>query len=557
MKDAQHFREASRLLNKYKLSNLLGVSSALSLLEVYPSENVKSFRINSSLNQVKTNLFAKAIFNSNSREYKSKLLKSKDFIKVFNHLTDSMSKSSLLDEVDLSSKETAHDFIISLAVPQHWFQKSKIDESVGLYNLLYSEIPDKYTQTLKSEPYDTVNLSSLFEDKFGLNIQIYFLIGLAIIAFYSNVHGKIAKLNSSEAAHLEKTYKSNYLGHVARRDVLVKYLERVSKKYNEFYFTPEALSKDMPYFSTEDVKKFLEITSAEPKKISSLRLKKEFKRGHISDSLHPLELFPVVNIEDRYIVPDYRIYNIALTQILPFRILEKVNVNEYRQTLGKIQEIYIQEIINDRLPRVQIIPEIEYIRDGTQFKGPDLTLFEGDKAILIESKAKEITLDTRMYAASESLFSDLEGAIKAIVKLKEKKFPDLINKHSAYRKYFQQIDKIKNNPPIFVCIIGESVMGIQELIQNEIKRNSSFELVNFGFKFCFLDIIAFSKAVEIASHNPKVSLYSILCEFYDNSVDIDSTKPLSASFSEHEYDSSKTFLSHSFDRLIIKFRDSY
>ena len=259
---------------------------------------------------------------------------------------------------------------------------------------------------------------------------------------------------------------------------------------------------------------------------------------------------------DKYLIPNFRYFDIACTELLRFALQDLYENNEYNEIMGSIQERYISELISSQLSKIEIIPEKKYKKSGSHYMGPDLTLIEGNNLIAIESKAKHITLDTRLAFHSKYLIDDLSNSFQALQKLDNEKIPDILGIENVYTTWKIKIEKTKSNIPISVIIIGEGVISMQEIINSYLRSNPEYFLNNLKYPYCIIDIVHFNNAVEIAKSN-KLSLYNLLNEYWKSGKE---TKPKTSSaeeFCKRNYDMTESYSFKFFRELILKAKSYY
>lgn len=555
----REFKKAYTYLNKYNLKNLWGISSALSLLEFYTNDNALKHQLSPVVNSVKLNLFTKAIIHSKSRDYKEPKVKSSTLIKVFNQLGEALPKPDDIENWDIKTKEDLHDALMSLFISQQWFQRIEINERAGILYELYHNIPVENEKFLKERHQDRyVHISESIKEDLGIKLENYICIGFALFLFYQAKHKQLCKTLPHIRQELKSAINSKFLSKKKRGKFFSSFVNKNTERTSKFYFTIDELSSQFKFIESLDKKdfnNFLRLLSITPKEVGKIRSKKRFNKGQISQSLNPLEERPILRIGNEYVIPDLRIFMITLTSILTYELSKQYDDLRVREVYGSIQELYINKVLSKRLNNVTLIPEQTYQRDGTEFKGPDLTVIENDQLILIESKAKRTTLDSRVYGRSEFVLSDLERPIKAVKKLKEKKLKDLYKGLPQYSDWQSKLNATKGSEPIFVCVLEEAIMGLQEFVINEAKRNPNFELSDFGDKYCFMDLFTFTKAVEIVSQNKDLLLSDVLKNYYMKAKRLDSNEGTSDMFDDFDIEYEKSYANQKFLNLIDKLRN--
>lgn len=553
------FKKAYSYLNKYNLKNLWGISSALSLLEFYSNDKALKHQLSPVVNPVKLNLFTKAIIHSKSRNYKEPNVDSSTLIKVFNQLGEALPKPDDIENWNIKTKEDLHDTLMSLFVSQQWFQRLEINERAGILYELYHNLPEENEEYLKEQHHNRyAHIPESIEDDLGIKLENYICIGFALFLFYQTKHKQLCKTSPRIRQELKSAINSKYLSKKKRGKFFSSFVNKNTERTSKFYFTIDELSSQFEFIEIldkTDFKNFLNLLSTTPKEIGKIRFKKRFNKGQISQSLNPLEERPIIRIDNEYIIPDIRIFMIALTSILTYEISKLYDDFRFREVYGSIQELYIKKVLSKGLGNATLIPEQTYQRNGTEFKGPDLTILENDQLILLESKAKRTKLDSRVYGRSEFVLSDLERPIRAVKKLKEKKLEDLYKGLPQYSDWQTKLDATKDSEPIFVCVMEEAIMGLQEFVTNEAKRNPNFALSDFGYKYCFMDVFTFTTAVEIVSQNKDLLLSDVLKNYYMKAKRLDSNEGTSDMFDNYDIDYEKSFANQKFVGLINKLQN--
>ena len=324
-----------------------------------------------------------------------------------------------------------------------------------------------------------------------------------------------------------------------------------------FIFSSEELVNAFNFINKNEMTAFFKLISRSITDLRELNKEPQYQKGHISERLSPLERFPVIRLYgDKYLIPNFRYFDIACTELLRFALQDLYENNEYNEIMGSIQERYISELISSQLSKIEIIPEKKYKKSGSHYMGPDLTLIEGNNLIAIESKAKHITLDTRLAFHSKYLIDDLSNSFQALQKLDNEKIPDILGIENVYTTWKIKIEKTKSNIPISVIIIGEGVISMQEIINSYLRSNPEYFLNNLKYPYCIIDIVHFNNAVEIAK-SIKLSLYNLLNEYWKSGKE---TKPKSSSaeeFCKRNYDMTESYSFKFFRELILKAKSYY
>jgi hypothetical protein len=211
-----------------------------------------------------------------------------------------------------------------------------------------------------------------------------------------------------------------------------------------------------------------------------------------------LERFPVVWLSDtEVVIPNVRYLYRSFADIIHFSLWEEKLPN-YDQVRGGLQELYLQVLIETRLPGVVVISERPYQRGKQSVKSADLTLIEDDRLILVESKAQRIRAETRLNMLPDNLLDNLRGAVEAIEK-SEAKITDLYAGIPEFRNVQATIDQTRNRPLICVAVVGEEIAMMGEVIRELERSYPNYPLAGTKGLYCILGIDTFERAVEVAA----------------------------------------------------------
>ncbi|HEX3526631.1 MAG TPA: hypothetical protein VH988_06160 [Thermoanaerobaculia bacterium] len=300
-------------------------------------------------------------------------------------------------------------------------------------------------------------------------------------------------------------------------------------------FTPERLTRTLikqPSWQGFDqqFRIFLGLFSATTTELrQNTSERPEFRLGWISNRLSPLERHPIVRLskEDgahEFIVPNVAHFLKSFSAAIDYALLTEFG-SPYSQLRGALLELYVRCLVEDRLPRLIVIPETTYNKE--ERRGPDLTLIDRElgRIVLIEVKGRRILLTTRLNMTEEGLRENLADSHEALRKL-PRKLADLYAGLPEYRAYQEAIDSTRGSPPIFVTILSEGVYSMGELAR-EMGTNPGDPLYNYPFPYCVIALDVFERGVEIANrtNEPLPSLLqthwerSLRREYYNSGAD--------------------------------------
>lgn len=270
------------------------------------------------------------------------------------------------------------------------------------------------------------------------------------------------------------------------------------REWQPRFILPVSLTEERTHLT-----RFFELFARTTRQLRELRQNDlVYRSGGIARRLSPLERYPVVWISNTEIViPNVRYLYRSFADIIHFSLLEE-KIPSYDPVRGGLQELYLHVLLETRLPGITIMPERSY-RRGKQFvKGADLTLTEGDRLILIESKAKRMRAETRLGMLPEELLKDLGGAVEAIGK-SEGKIVELYAGIPEFADVQTIIDQTRNKSPITVAVLGEEITMMGEVINEFMKSYPDYPLSGTKGLYCILGIDAFERAVEVAATTGK------------------------------------------------------
>lgn len=142
-------------------------------------------------------------------------------------------------------------------------------------------------------------------------------------------------------------------------------------------------------------------------------------------SFNPLFRHPIVQVGNRYIAPSTGLLVQAFTSGIYYALLDdflgdRTKVTGYTSMVGRIFEQYVGEELSSFLTGKELRPAVRY---GAGWDGPDWTIIEGNRAVLIECKSGRLSKAERErgdIAAVRARLKEKGGIIEAIAKLPEK-----------------------------------------------------------------------------------------------------------------------------------------
>src|SRR6202158_296067 len=482
--------EAANLLSRTNLDQTWMLVSLLSLMDSLPQSNDDHLLLFPMLNLEKVRLLSAAVLASKSLSYKTQDLSPNQFTALLNYVN-----AALGDVESLEAKRPLNDmggsdlffrfFFANLGNVQIHYQDIRFQERVGRLIAMF--------ETLPLTPPSRIS---------------------------AGVWGRLKQ------AHAESASKVN----------LIQYLFSLCKVYGprlaltvEMQPPPDLVT---PY--RDIIPRFMRIFARTTRELRDLmQTDKAYRQGTIAHRLSPLDRYPVVWLDKhRAIVPNYRFLYRNITDIMHFALREAVTW--YDELRGGLQELYLHALLEAKLPAVIIIPERAYRRGKESVRGPDLILVEGDHLLLVESKARRFTVETRFSMTPQLLLSNLKGAIDSIVALQDK-HAELSKGLPEYHNVQAVLDRARDTAPLFLSIVGNEVSMMGEMLRGLEQHDPDFPLTGFKHQWDILGIDGFERAVEFAASS-KRSLRAVIEEHIARSKVVEHGTPAADLFGTIEPD---------------------
>jgi hypothetical protein len=464
-------------------------------------------------------LFDHAVLASRAADYKADNLTSKDLPYVWNHLTGALDTDEL-DQAAESADEKVLRFFATRANFQLRFQRGNLREQLGRTFAMYDVMPTENEEKLRARHGSNfVNLPAEIRRRFGLSVQDYLMIGFGVFTLYMGRYDKHFKITDADRKYMKKEQNVGLRGDEARARVFGKTIDQAKRTPGGLVFGAENLiMKGSPTFCAERIGAFLRMVSAPTQKLREMiRDEPVFSQGYLSDRVSPLERYPVVELDrNKYTVPNFRYFEHALTGGLRFMLQEVYPKNEFNEMFGSIQEIYVKQMVSERLPWLALIPETEYHRGRNRCDGPDLAVIDQSRKWLVamESKAKHTRAGTRLAPASGQLLEDLDQVFDALRKLPTK-IRDLYAGLPEYREYQTAVESTRSTTPICWVVMGEGVHFLPEVLSLLLRKDPDHFLNRYEYPYCVTDLDTFELAVEIAADR-RANLHELLQGYWQS-----------------------------------------
>lgn len=511
------FQNAVSRLNSKNLEDLWLTHSLLSLHDYYAEWEGDQNILYPMLNMQRISMFGTAILASKAMSYKEKQFTSQDLARVFNNLSqaESWPDPSEVDDATFAALR----MLSVLASAQFRFSENILRERLGRVYYMLEVLPVKYHDVLgKNHGSRFVDTSVVFKQHHGISISDFLLCGFIIIALHGHMYKGVYKPDEHAFRHVKEQLRTTIGMDILER-VFGLIVDGSKGNYRNLMFDVKELeSTQLSYPEGPHYQAFLNLISKTTKELRSLQRLSPFNVGYQGFKISPLRRYPIVRFENGvgYTVPNFRFLEHGIVLLPHFILQAAFPNNEYNETRGSLQELYIQDLTNARLPHLVTIPEIKYRHSKGEFRGPDLTIIEDGRLIVLESKARQIRAETHVDPLSDSLLVGLQGAVSALKRL-PLKINHLFEGRPEYAHMQDLINSTRTSDPLCVVIVGEGVFGMAEAIQLLLERDPEHFLHTLKRPYAIMDLGTFERAVEVAASSV-MSLYDLLMEYWQDSI---------------------------------------
>ncbi len=449
------FNRAVTRFNGKNLFDLWSISCIFSCIEYFDSWEGRFNFLFPTIYAEKVALFHRAILQSSSVDYKRDLLAAKDVPYVFNSLNEATSERTILLQGSEDATVRIRRLLSTMAHQQIRLQESNFLDRLGRTFAMLHDIPSLYKDEIKAKQgAKYIDLPSAVKQHLGLSVTEFLVIGHALIALMKMRYDANITISDDIRSY---TAIQNTSAVKRRAEVISDVVETSRSVRTNFTFTVQDLVlANHSALTLENTQKYLDLLSKTTRQLRDIvSTQKVYSEGLIPDRLSPLERYPIVALDgSRYIIPNLRHFDTAVTDIIHYILQDIYPDNAYNQLRGYVQEIYLRMYLQDRLPQLQLIPEISYRKAKNRVEGPDLTAIDIDREVLvaIESKAKRMRVVSRVHPGTNFLMEDLQGALAAFEKLPVK-IQDLYAGLPEYSVYQSSIDRTKSKAPIAVVVL--------------------------------------------------------------------------------------------------------
>lgn len=501
---ARAFEDALSPLNRFNLTDVWQFCSLLSMADLFGSEDeTPSGRraLFPALNSEQIRLFASAVLYSRAADYKTPAqpFRIKQYAQVHNALSDAVGISADLPP-NLTPEEAAVQFFGPLLNRQVQAQTANdILFHLARSYALMVDLPRTHRADIErsiGRAGASFDMDTALSAAYGLDLERFLHLAFGVMALYRQRNGNVGM--SPPAKRLASAGASAW-------SVLEAYLVETERRRAEVTFT----AADLAIVGTAvEVEGFLRLTAATTMQLRDALTLPAYQVGGAGLRLSPLERYPIVDLgEGRYVVPDLATYGAVIANVPYLSMLDGEQAQEreaYRNQQGAAQELYLQDLVQARLPAIEVIQERIYSMGKNSWKGPDLTLIEPDgNVVLVESKARRIQPATRVAPGGEELIRNLDGALSAL-RLLETKWAHLRQGAGGQTAVAEPPE-----PPIAVAVIGETHLLANQKVRQYLRGTPQHPLHALTLPYLILSVEEFEMFVEVAATN-NLSLHGLL-----------------------------------------------
>lgn len=487
LRPEEAFREATVILSRINRREAWSLCALLSTTEAY-AHKLEDFLFFPHLNLEKMRMLCEGVLDSNALGYKTGGLTTDQIIDVLNYghraLTDYEGIRLMKDLRGRASSDLATlVFLSRLGNIQQRYQDHRFRERAGRLIGMIEVLPQTHRHKMPADFWSVADPTlKAMREFIGFPIFTLAAVAWGLLDLYKRPYQELLARFDREEARRAGTLECFRLLLDRRREWQTRFI------------VPVRLREDRTYLT-----RFLELFARTTRELRALRQHDPlYRRGDIARRLSPLERYPVVWLSNtEVVIPYVRYLGRNFADIIHFSLWEQ-GIPNYDQVRGGLQELYLQVLLETRLPGVTVIPERSYRRGKQSVKGADLTLIEDDRLILIESKAKRMRAETRLNMLPEELLGDLAGAVEAVRK-SETKIAELYAGIPEFADVQAIIERTRNKPPITVAVLGEEITMMGEVIREFERSYPEYPLSGATGLYCIMGIDAFERAVEVAT----------------------------------------------------------
>lgn len=554
------FEKLCSYLSSFNLENLALSSALISSMEYYNNPSTDYPYFMPMVNNAMANMFTKTLLYSDSNYFRKRKIDQSSIPFILNSLINCSDRFDILENPELDPGDKIDQVIMSMFSSQLWYNRDITKEKISLIYSQYHEIPSEFSERLKEEHGNHfVDIPDFIKNEIGLDLSKYLISCVYLIyGHFKNLYKHFLEPTDYQKHLIQNSEGNENQQNQLRQQLIVNILESATSFYQEFSFSKQPLifnrysfDRELGFLNPDELDAFLNLTSKSIFELRKLNQATFHKKGHISQRLTPFERYPILKLDfPNYIIPNLRFFELGITELLRFELQQSFEENnEFHQVMGTIQELLIIKLLSQlESEDFLIIPERTYEKNKSEYKGPDIIVIDRGRPILIESKAKQLLLDTRLKPDPKTVSKNIEVATDAIVELEQNKFNDLYEDDIYNDIQGKLIDKNEVNP-LFVGLLAEGPITMQEQVAKLKDKIPDHKLNELKAPHIFIDVFNFYRAVEICKSN-NLRLYDILNTYWEVGNDLSPKKNPSDSFEGIKYDLRNSFSKSKYDSMI-------
>jgi|GEM_PF-4332996 len=553
------FQEVSDYLSQFRLEDLIVASSVFSTMEYHDNFPDGDCYYAPMMNIVKSIMFTKAVLYSDSIYNNGERFLPEELPWVLNNLSDAADNEEIIDNDELNDNEKLDQIILSMFSSQLWYNRDITKERIPLLYSLYFELPYNHREELQNKHKSHfVDIPEFIRENLGIRLDKYLITSIFLAYILPNeAYNRFFIPNPQVRAFINSLQPDDERHLSIRQQLIFEQTSRLESlsPWLTFSSSPVSFSKYplleiMEFLNEEEFESYINLTSRDIFELRELNNEDAHQLGHISQRLTPFERYPILKLDKPcYVIPNLRFFEISITELIRFALQQSFKNNEFHEVMGSVQELLINDLlsqlVNDEL---FLIPERSYVKNNSEYLGPDLIVIDKGRPILIESKAKQLLLNTRLNPDGQPLSDNLKSVVDAILELEKNKLDDYYNE-SVYSDVQHDIINEVDCEPIFVGIIAEGVITMQEQVTKIKNSNAEHPLNSVQHPHVFLDIYHLYKVIEICKTN-SLSLYDCLYKYWEVGNIIEPKKYSADSFDGLKYNPMDSYSKSKMDSLI-------
>src|ERR1035437_2499336 len=188
--------------------------------------------------------------------------------------------------------------------------------------------------------------------------------------------------------------------------------------------------------------------------------------------INSLLRYPIIRHGEELYCPYPQLIGYAATRGLFFRCCDE-DGDKFRAPFARSNESYVSRLLSEAVPDAEVLTEDDERRPGWGGKTNDVTVIQGDSAVLIECKLSGLYVNAKRIASPESIIADVR---KQIADAKDRR--GLFQLHDKLRaiqsgalpqKLFDKYKNVKHFYPVLLLFDDISQANAAEVLGNIIR----------------------------------------------------------------------------------------